>query len=293
MVLIVGSTGLVGTEICRLLAAQKTPFRALVRKDSAAEKVEILKELGADIAIGDLKDPASLDKACQGIDKIISTASCTLTGREGDSIETVDHQGQLSLVRSAKKAGVKHFVFVSFKDNKSNPNPLSDAKRAVEDALADCRSMTCCSLQANYFMEVWLSPALGFDFPNGKARIYGDGDNKLNWISFKDVARFAVAALDGDFAANRVLDIGGSEALSPKEVVHIFEKTHGKSFDIEHVPVEALLQQKTNSPYPLEQSFAALMLHYAEGNTMDMSDVAKNLSAPLASVHDYAAATKG
>ena len=43
MILIVGSTGLVGTEICRLLAEQKTPFRALVRADSAPEKVEFLK----------------------------------------------------------------------------------------------------------------------------------------------------------------------------------------------------------------------------------------------------------
>ncbi len=293
MVLIVGSTGLVGTEICRLLTTQKTPFRALVRKDSAAEKVETLKELGADIAVGDLKDPDSLDKACQGIDKIISTASCTLTGREGDSIETVDHQGQLSLVKSAKKAGVKHFVFVSFKNNTSNPNPLSDAKRAVEDALADARGMTCCSLQANYFMEIWLSPALGFDFPNGKARIYGDGDNKLSWVSFKDVARFAVAALDENMAANRIHDIGGPEALSPKEVIQIFEKIHGKNFEVEHVPVEALLQQKANSPYPLEQSFAALMLDYAEGNAMDMTEVGKHLNAPLASVQDYAVAVRG
>ena len=60
MVLIVGSTGLVGTEICRLLAEQKTPFRALVRHDSAPEKVELLKSLGAELVVGDLKDPASL-----------------------------------------------------------------------------------------------------------------------------------------------------------------------------------------------------------------------------------------
>ena len=38
MILIVGSTGLVGNEICTQLAAQKIPFRALVRKDSATEK---------------------------------------------------------------------------------------------------------------------------------------------------------------------------------------------------------------------------------------------------------------
>jgi hypothetical protein len=30
-------------------------------------------------------------------------------------------------------------------------------------------------LQASYFMQIWLTPALGFDVANGKARLYGDG----------------------------------------------------------------------------------------------------------------------
>jgi uncharacterized protein YbjT (DUF2867 family)/predicted small metal-binding protein len=292
-VLVVGATGLVGTEVCRQLAAQNTPFRALVRIDSVPEKVAILKELGGEIVVGDLKNPASLAAACVGMGKIISTVSCALGQKEGDNIETVDHYGQLNLIHAAKLAGVKHFVFISFPDNTSNPNPLSDAKRAVEEALADSHTMTCCSLQANYFMEIWLSPALGFDFGNAKARVYGEGNNKLNWISFKDVARFAVAALDKPFAKNSVVAIGGSEALSPKEVIAIFEKAHGKTFDVEHVPESALSQQKAGSPYPLEQSFAALMLQYAEGLPMEMSDLAKNLSSPLVTVQEYAAATKG
>ena len=294
MVLIVGSTGLVGTEICRLLAKQKIPFRALIRKDSAAEKVEVLKSLGAELVVGDLKDPASIAAACAGIDKIISTASCTLTGREGDSIETVDHQGELDLVKAAKNAGVKRFVFISFPQNHTYPNPLCNAKRAVEEALADSK-MTVSSLQANYFMEVWLSPALGFDFENGKARVYGSGDSKLSWISFKDVARFAVAALDNDYAKDKIVAIGGPQSLSPKEVIQIFEQMHGKTFEVEHVPESALEQQKAGSPYPLEQSFAGLMLGYANGIglDMDMSETAKHISTPLTSVADYAKATKG
>ena len=117
MILIVGSTGLVGNEICTQLAAQKIPFRALVRKDSAPEKVNHLKSLGAEIVVGDLKEPASLADACEGVEKVISTASCTFTMREGDSIETVDRQGQLNLVEAAKNAHVKRFVFISFVNN--------------------------------------------------------------------------------------------------------------------------------------------------------------------------------
>ena len=30
-------------------------------------------------------------------------------------------------------------------------------------------------MQPTYFTEIWLSPAVGFDYPNGKAVIYGTG----------------------------------------------------------------------------------------------------------------------
>lgn len=64
MNLIAGATGMVGSEICRLLKAQGKPVRALVRKSSAPEKVAALRALGAEIVVGDLKDPASLAAAC-------------------------------------------------------------------------------------------------------------------------------------------------------------------------------------------------------------------------------------
>ena len=67
MVLLVGSTGMVGTEVCRLLAEQKSGFRALVRKDSDAGKVAVLQSLGAELVVGDLKDPASLAAACADV----------------------------------------------------------------------------------------------------------------------------------------------------------------------------------------------------------------------------------
>lgn len=291
MILIVGSTGLVGNEICTQLAEQKIPFRALVRKDSAPEKVNHLKSLGAEIVVGDLKEPTSLAAACAGIDKIISTVSCTFTMREGDSIETVDRQGQLNLVEAAKNAHVKRFVFISFVNNPENAFPLSEAKRAVEQALAES-GMNWSSLQASYFMEIWLSPALGFNYPQSQARIYGDGDNKVSWISYKDVARLAVAALDNNFAENRALPIGGPKPLSPKQVVNIFEKTFGTTFTLEHLPKEALLQQKKAATNPLEESFASLMIQYADGDNMDMSGIIKQVGVHLTSVESYAAAVK-
>jgi len=54
-------------------------------------------------------------------------------------------------------------------------------------------------------MEVWLSPALGFDAANAKAQIYGSGANRISWISYHDVATFAALSLDHAEARNATM----------------------------------------------------------------------------------------
>src|SRR5262245_18231618 len=103
--------------------------------------------------------------------------------------------------------------------------------------------MTSVILQPTFFMEVWLSPALGFDAAGGSARIYGAGENKISWISFQDVARFAAVAAESQDAPNTTIELGGRDALSPHEVARLAEQTTGKPIVVDRVPEEALLAQ--------------------------------------------------
>ena len=228
MNLIVGATGLLGSQICSRLAKRGKLVRALVRETSNPDMVAHLRNIGAEPVRGDLKDRRSLEQVCVGADAVVSTASSTLSRQEGDSIETVDRVGQLDLIDAAESAGVKHFVFISF-PNVAVDFPLQSAKRAVEDRLRrSCMSYTV--LQPTFFTEVWLSPSVGFDMAHATAQIYGSGQNKISWISFHDVAHFALAALDSSRAENMVIKLGGPEALSPLEVVRRAEQTTGRNF---------------------------------------------------------------
>jgi uncharacterized protein YbjT (DUF2867 family) len=285
MILVVGATGLLGNEICRRLAGRGEAVRALVRTTSARSKVDALRSYGAEIHIGDLKDPLSIDEACHGMDSVISTASSTMSRQPGDSIESVDSAGQMHLVNAAKAANVQHFVFVSFRHSPGLSSPLDEAKRDVESALSALNSTI---IQASWFMEVWLSPALGFDYANKTARIYGPGTNPISWVSFRDVAEFAVLALRHPSAKPQTFEFGGQEPVSPLEVVARFQKIGGHDFQVEHVPEETLRAQFEQATDPMQKSFAALMLGYARGDAIDMQPVIKNFGIQLASVDDYA-----
>ncbi len=180
MILVVGGTGLVGHEVCQRLVRRGEAVRAFERATSSPEKVEALRSSGVELCVGDLKDLQSIVAACRDVNAVISTASSTLTRQPGDSIQSVDATGQLNLVNAAKDANVSRFVFVSFRKTPDISFPLSDAKAQVENAIS---GLNFTVIQASWFMEVWLSPALGFDYANAAARIYGSGVSPISWVT--------------------------------------------------------------------------------------------------------------
>jgi uncharacterized protein YbjT (DUF2867 family) len=294
MILVVGATGMLGSEICRRLAAAGKPIKALVRATSDPAKVDKLRGYGAEIVEGDVRDAASLANACQGATAVISTVSsmpfCYQAGE--NDIECVDRGGVESLIDAAAAAGVRQFVYTSFSGQIDLDFALRNAKRAVEQHLKDS-GLTYTILHPSFFMEVWLSPALGFDAANAKAQVYGTGECPISWISYQDVAQFAVESLDNPAARNATLELGGPEALSPLETIHIFEQVGGRPFELQHVPAEALEEQQKASTDGMQQSFAALTRCYAIGDPVEMQETLKAFPIELTSVRDYARTVYG
>jgi uncharacterized protein YbjT (DUF2867 family) len=287
MILVAGSTGLLGGEICRQLATQQKPVRALVRKTSSPEKINALKQIGCGLAEGDFKDKTSLINACRGCDAVISIVSSTLSRQEGDNIQTVDHDGNLNLIAAAKETGVKHFIFISFRHQNAMDNPLTEAKRSAEQAIKSS-GMKYTILQASIFMEVWLSPALGFNYPEYSAHIPGDGNQLISYVSYKDVAAFACASIDNPAVQNQTLEIGGPDPVNPAQVVKEFENISGDPFTVNYIPVAALQLQLKEATDPLQKVFAGLMIFYANGDAIDMEPTLKIIPVKLHSIQDYA-----
>src|ERR1039457_4966348 len=137
-------------------------------------------------------------------------------------------------------------------------------------------------------MEVWLSPALGFDYVNAVARIYGPGTSPISWVPFRDVAEICAVALRHSAAERRTIEFGGPEGLSPLEVVARFERIGGRPFRLEHVPEAALLSQFEGATDSMQKSFAGLMLGYLHGDAINMTSVVDTFGIKLTNVNEYA-----
>ncbi len=288
-VLIAGATGLVGSDICRRLAGQGIPFRALVRASSDPSKVAALQALGAETVIGDVRDRASLDAACVGVESVISTLSAMPFAYEPgtNDIGPTDRDGTIALADAAKRAGARGFVYMSFSGNIEGDFPLRNTKRVVEAHVRES-GLDYTVLRPSYFMEVWLTPAVGFDPASGSVTIFGSGEAPISWISIRDVAGFAVRSLDAPFARNATLELGGPAAVSPNDAVRIFERRTGRTLTVGHVPIAELATQQAAAANDMLRSFAGLQQCYAQGDAIDMTATLAEIPMPLVSVEDYA-----
>ena len=211
MDLVVGATGLVGQQVALGLRRHGRRVRALVRGGKHHEKAAPLLSAGIEIVDADLSKPESLPSACAGVETVLSTATSMPHGKD-DGLRRVDHDGTLALIDSAERAGVRHFVYTSYSGNIRVDSPLETAKRACEKRLLSSK-MRVTVLRPSYFMEMWLSPALGCDPANGRARIYGTGDAKVSYISVLDVVAFALAVAGKPSHPSAILEMGGPEPL--------------------------------------------------------------------------------
>ncbi len=232
MILIVGATGQLGGLIAHRLREQGPDVRGLVRDGSDYSG---LVAMGVEPSVGDLKDRASLDRAMQGVETVITTANSAARGGS-DTVDSVEIAGNRSLIDAARDAGVKHFVFTSAMGaSVDSPVPFLKGKAAAEEHL-EHSGMTYTILSPNIFMEVWFGMILGLPLQTGgPVTIVGEGNRRHSFVSMQDVASFAVASVDNPAARNRQIFIGGPEPLSWNDVITRASKVLGRTLSVRRI----------------------------------------------------------
>lgn len=243
--------------------------------------------MGVEVVRGDLRDRASLDAACRGVETVISTVSMIVTAQPGDSFDDTDNAGTRALIDAAKAMGAPRFIFVSFDWSLFPDSPLCRAKRDVERHLRES-GLTFTILHPALFMESWLGSIIGLDTSAGTARIFGSGDNRLSYVAIGDVAELAVQCVTNPAANNATIALGGPEVMRQRDAIGIFEDVVGRPFTITAVPETVLGDQWSAAADPFEKAFAGLMLGVTRDFVVDNTEVARSFAVPLTSVREYA-----
>jgi uncharacterized protein YbjT (DUF2867 family) len=221
MILAIGATGTVGSEVVKQLLVSGQKVRVLARNAEATRR-----RLGPDVelAIGDLAAPATLDAAMQGIEKLylLPPLSPLMTELEANAIA------------AAARAGVAHVVKHSnLGAGEDSPITLPRWHRAGE-RLIERSGMAWTFVRPTGFM----SNALGWTYTiASQGAVYGNGGaGKLSIVDPRDIAAVAATALTQPGHEGKAYDVTGPEALSMAEQVETIARALGKPLHYVDVP---------------------------------------------------------
>ena len=223
MIVVTGATGTVGSEVVRQLNAAGQKVRALVRDPAKAEK---LKGANVEIAKGDLTQPETVRAALQGAAKLF----LMYTRANLPAVEA-------KVVEEAKKAGVKHIVYLSVMGAEMEPGiALGRGHRATEKAI-EAAGIQHTFLRPSGFMTNMFN---NLDSIKAQGKFYGPwGDGKMGLIHPADIAAVAVKALTTPGHEGKAYVLTGSESINNGEQAKILGQAVGKPIEYIAVPPEA------------------------------------------------------
>jgi uncharacterized protein YbjT (DUF2867 family) len=257
MILVVGGTGLLGRDLVTRFGGAGHRVRVFTRDLTHAAG------LAADIAVGDVLAPGSLQEAVRGCDTVIAAMHGFLGGRRTGP-EQVDGDGTANLVAAATAEGATKFVLLSVAGARpDHPMALFRAKFAAEQHLR-ASSLDWTIARPTTYMETW-AKIVGARLPNGPALVFGRGTNPINFVSAGDVAAIVERAVFGPDLSHLSLDLPGPQNLTMNQFAEQLGATK-----INHIP-RAGLTVLANAAKPIAPAFARQARTALLMDTLDMT----------------------
>jgi NADH dehydrogenase len=235
MIAVAGGTGTLGIRLVPLLTGQGHAVRVLTRDPARARH---LTKLGVEVIRGDVRDPASVERALRGAGTVISAVH-GFAGPGHVSPATVDRAGNAGLIGATARTGAA-FVLVSVVGaSPGHPIGLFRAKHAAESTLR-ASGIPWTVVRATAFMETW-GTIMGRPLQaSGKTMVFGRGENPINFVSATDVAALVGLAATDPGLRGQVFEIGGPDDLTFNQVAAIVQDAAGRHGTVRRIPRPAL-----------------------------------------------------
>ena len=234
-VLVVGGTGMVGGQVVTQLLGRGKQVRALVRPGSDASRLEAA---GAEIARGDMMEPASLLKAMDGADAVITSAAGYTRHRKGDTPKT-DIVGNSNLVEAASRSGIRRFVLTSILTCDQTPQvPHFWHKKLTEDRL-EALGVPFVALRPGAFLDQ-VTRFGGDPFVKGRLTWLGSPRIPLTFVHTADLAGYLADAVDAPGVEGLRIDIGWDRPVGMQDVAEIAGRLTGQTIRVRSIPAGLL-----------------------------------------------------
>jgi uncharacterized protein YbjT (DUF2867 family) len=227
MIVVNAANGQQGKLLIPKLLAKGLEVRACVRsKDSA----EALKKLGAsDVVIGEIDDPATIDRALNGADTVYHLCP---------GIHPKEREIGFSWIDAALSRGIGHFVFSSVLHAIVTDLVQHEIKRDIEEHLISSNLEYTILQPAIYMAPRRFGPAI----QNGELRAAWSLDRRQSLVDLGDVTDVAANILS-DPRAHRAAtyELVGTDPLTARNMGEIIGRVRGSTVKVEEIDADTYL----------------------------------------------------
>jgi NAD(P)H dehydrogenase (quinone) len=235
--LVTGANGKLGRHVTQLLLDAKAGTVVAASRDPS--QLADLAARGAQTRRADFDDPASLDGAFKGVDRLLIISTDSLgTGRR-----LAQHA---AAVAAAKTAGVGHIVYTSM------PKPETSAVTFAGDHLGTENTIKATGIPYTILRNSWYQENLLTSLPaalKGGQWYSSAMDGRTPYIAHADCARAAAAALI-QAPANQTFTLTGPELLTAQQIAALASKVTGKPLHVVEVTDEELAAGMAHAGLP-------------------------------------------
>lgn len=224
-VLLGGSSGNLGREILNELILSGHDVIAIDKfiKGDMKNKNVVIRQC-------DVTKAEELKDICNEVECVISTIGLTSASKVVTHYD-IDLNGNLNLLKEAKKADVKKFIYTSvIKCDNDETIPMLDAKHKFEQNLINSGLDYTIYRPTGYFYDI--SKVFKPMIDKGVVTLLKGSNATANVIHTKDFAKCIVENIEKN--NNRIIEIGGKEVYSYEEIAKLFFKAANKEVKIKY-----------------------------------------------------------
>jgi NAD(P)H dehydrogenase (quinone) len=276
-VVVTAASSHLGRHVVESLLERGVPAAEITATSRSTESLKDLADRGVRVVAADYHDPASLEAAFAGADKLLLVSSNDFNDRAGQ------HRNAIT---AAKAAGVKHVVYTSGPKATTSSILLLADHGTTEKALAES-GLAWTALRDGWYVENYTAQVPTY-LEHGMVGSAGEG--RVSLALRRELAEAAAVVLTTEGHEGKAYELGG-EAVTLTELAAILSEVTGSTITYTDVPVETLqgILSGAGLPDPLPLIFSDVDRGIAAGELyVDPSDLAALLGRPATGVADAA-----
>lgn len=263
MIMVTGATGPLGGSVVDFLLKKVRPEEvAVLVRD--LNKATNLKAKGVKVHLADYDDPAALQQAFAGIDKLYFVSGSDVVKRG---------EQHLNVVSAAKAAGVGHVFYTSFqRKNETDSSPIAmvaSSHIATERALK-ASGLTYTILKHTLYADI-LPMFLGEQVLQTGTVFLPAGDGKIGFATREDLAEAGAHLLTTPGHENKSYELSPREVMNFAQIAETLSRLSGKS--IAYVSPTAELFTETLQKAGVPDMYIGISRGFAEAIAQGEFDV--------------------